>query len=68
MCWNDWAHYQCDYPAQPVLANAKVMVASSLARPGDDRGTIDGRWMSRKRAADVASRIARWQRWCSRRA
>ncbi|HEX7326633.1 MAG TPA: ricin-type beta-trefoil lectin domain protein [Rhodanobacteraceae bacterium] len=52
MGWNDWAHYQCDYTAQTVLANAKALVASGLAKAGYDRVTIDDCWMGRKRAAD----------------
>lgn len=52
MGWNDWAHYQCDYTAQTVLANAKALVTSGLAKAGYDRVTIDDCWMSRRRAAD----------------
>ena len=24
MGWNDWAHYQCDYTEQTILANARA--------------------------------------------
>ncbi|HEX7340417.1 MAG TPA: ricin-type beta-trefoil lectin domain protein [Rhodanobacteraceae bacterium] len=51
MGWNDWAHYQCDYTAQTVLANAKALVASGLAKRGYDRVTVDDCWMGRKRDA-----------------
>ncbi|MBW4052698.1 MAG: hypothetical protein HIU85_14785, partial [Proteobacteria bacterium] len=51
MGWNDWAHYQCDYTAKTIVANARVLVRSGLAARGYDTVTIDDCWMSPKRNA-----------------
>ncbi|MGH9407270.1 MAG: ricin-type beta-trefoil lectin domain protein [Terriglobia bacterium] len=51
MGWNDWAHYQCGYTAQTILANAKALVSSDLAARGYRTVTIDDCWMQRDRDA-----------------
>jgi alpha-galactosidase len=51
MGWNDWAHYQCRYTAQTVLANAKALVKTGLAAHGYDTVTIDDCWMQKDRDA-----------------
>ena len=30
MGWNDWAHYQCNFTSQTILANAKALVKTGL--------------------------------------
>jgi len=45
MGWNDWAHYQCDFTASTILANARALVGSGLAARGYDVVTIDDCWM-----------------------
>jgi alpha-galactosidase len=49
MGWNDWAHYQCDYTAATILANARALVRSGLAARGYDTVTIDDCWMRKTR-------------------
>lgn len=49
MGWNDWAHYQCDYTAKTILANAKALVRTGLAARGYDTVTIDDCWMLKTR-------------------
>lgn len=49
MGWNDWAHYQCDYTADTILANARALVESGLAARGYDVVTIDDCWMLKRR-------------------
>lgn len=49
MGWNDWAHYQCDYTAATILANARELVRSGLAARGYDTVTIDDCWMLKQR-------------------
>ena len=49
MGWNDWAHYQCDYTAATILANARALVRSGLAARGYDTVTIDDCWMLKRR-------------------
>lgn len=49
MGWNDWAHYQCDYTAATILANARALVRTGLAARGYDTVTIDDCWMTTKR-------------------
>ena len=34
MGWNDWAHYQCDFTAGTILANAHALVRTGLAGRG----------------------------------
>lgn len=49
MGWNDWAHYQCDFTAQTILANAHALVRTGLAARGYDTVTIDDCWMLKDR-------------------
>ena len=49
MGWNDWAHYQCDFNAATILANAHALVRTGLAARGYDTVTIDDCWMTAKR-------------------
>ena len=49
MGWNDWAHYQCNYTAQDILANAQALVKTGLAARGYDTVTIDDCWMQKDR-------------------
>jgi alpha-galactosidase len=49
MGWNDWAHYQCDYTAATILANARRLVKTGLAARGYDTVTIDDCWMLKTR-------------------
>ena len=49
MGWNDWAHYQCNFTAATILANARALVATGLAARGYDTVTIDDCWMMTKR-------------------
>lgn len=51
MGWNDWAHYQCGFTAQTILANAKELVKSGLAARGYNTVTIDDCWMQKDRDA-----------------
>jgi alpha-galactosidase len=52
MGWNDWAHYQCDFTADTVLANAQALVKSGLAARGYNTVTIDDCWMTAERDSD----------------
>ncbi|MGH9620999.1 MAG: ricin-type beta-trefoil lectin domain protein [Bryobacteraceae bacterium] len=49
MGWNDWAHYQCGYTAETILANAKGLVRTGLAARGYNTVTIDDCWMQKDR-------------------
>lgn len=49
MGWNDWAHYQCGFTADTILANAKALVSTGLAADGYDTVTIDDCWMQKER-------------------
>jgi alpha-galactosidase len=49
MGWNDWAHYQCDYTAADIVANARALVRTGLAARGYDTVTIDDCWMLQRR-------------------
>jgi alpha-galactosidase len=51
MGWNDWAHYQCDYTAKTILANARALVRTGLAARGYHRVTIDDCWMRKQRSS-----------------
>ncbi len=51
MGWNDWAHYQCGYNAQTILANARGLVKTGLAARGYNTVTIDDCWMQKDRDA-----------------
>jgi alpha-galactosidase len=45
MGWNDWAHYQCDFTAETILANARALVSTGLAARGYRTVTIDDCWV-----------------------
>jgi alpha-galactosidase len=45
MGWNDWAHYQCDFTAQTIVANARALAGTGLAAAGYGTVTIDDCWM-----------------------
>jgi alpha-galactosidase len=49
MGWNDWAHYECNYTADTILANARTLVSSGLAAHGYNTVTIDDCWMQKTR-------------------
>src|SRR6185437_1177882 len=49
MGWNDWAHYQCNFTAATILANARALVRTGLASRGYDTVTIDDCWMLKVR-------------------
>lgn len=51
MGWNDWAHYQCDFTAQTILANARALVKTGLSAHGYNTVTIDDCWMQKARDA-----------------
>jgi alpha-galactosidase len=51
MGWNDWAHYQCGYTAETILANAQALVKTGLAARGYNTVTIDDCWMQKDRDA-----------------
>src|SRR5579883_2239241 len=51
MGWNAWAHYECDFTASTILANARALVRSGLAARGYDVVTIDDCWMLKSRDA-----------------
>jgi len=51
MGWNDWAHYQCNFNDQTILANAKALVTSGLSKHGYNTVTIDDCWMQKTRDA-----------------
>jgi len=52
MGWNDWTHYQCDYTAQTIIANARALVKAGLASRGYNTVTIDDCWMQKSRDSD----------------
>jgi alpha-galactosidase len=51
MGWNDWAHYECNFTSQTILANANALVKSGLAARGYNTVTIDDCWMQKDRDA-----------------
>lgn len=51
MGWNDWAHYECNYNADTIVANARALVTSGLAAHGYNTVTIDDCWMQKTRDA-----------------
>ncbi len=59
MGWNTWAHYQCDYTAQTILANARALVSTGLAARGYDIVTIDDCWMQKDRDAAGNLQVSR---------
>ena len=52
MGWNDWYQYRCGVTEDDVLANAKALVSSGLAKLGYDYVNLDDCWMATTRAAD----------------
>jgi alpha-galactosidase len=52
MGWNDWYQYRCGVTEDDVLANAKALVSSGLAKLGYDYVNLDDCWMASQRAAD----------------
>lgn len=52
MGWNDWYQYRCNVTEDDVLANARALVSSGLARLGYDYVNLDDCWMAPTRAAD----------------
>ena len=55
MGWNDWAHYQCDFTADDILANAEALVKTGLSSHGYNTVTIDDCWMQKDR--DVSGNL-----------
>ena len=51
MGWNDWAHYQCSFTEQTVVANADALVTTGLAAKGYNTVTVDDCWMATSRDA-----------------
>jgi alpha-galactosidase len=49
MGWNDWAHYECNFTADTILANARALVRTGLASQGYNTVTIDDCWMQKDR-------------------
>jgi alpha-galactosidase len=52
MGWNDWYEYKCNVTQADVLANARALVRSGLARLGYDYVNLDDCWMAPTRAAN----------------
>jgi alpha-galactosidase len=52
MGYNNWSYYQCNINEGVVLAQAKALVSSGLAKKGYDTITIDDCWMAKKRTGD----------------
>jgi alpha-galactosidase len=52
MGWNDWYQYRCSITEDDVLANAKALVSSGLAKLGYNYLNLDDCWMAPQRAAD----------------
>lgn len=57
MGWNDWAHYQCDFTGDDILANAQALVKTGLASHGYNTVTIDDCWMQKDRDASGNLRV-----------
>ena len=51
MGWSAWAHYQCNYTAQTVLANARALARTGLAARGYKMVMTTECWMQKKRDA-----------------
>jgi alpha-galactosidase len=51
MGWNSWYAYRCGVTEQQVLANARVLVSSGLAKRGYRYVNVDGCWSARTRSA-----------------
>jgi Alpha-galactosidase len=52
MGYNNWSYYQCKINEDLILAQAKALVSSGLAKKGYDTITIDDCWMAKKRKSD----------------
>ena len=52
MGYNNWSYYQCNISEPVVLAQARALVSTGLAKKGYDTITIDDCWMAKDRAAD----------------
>jgi alpha-galactosidase len=52
MGWNDWYQYRCSITEDEVLANAKALVSSGLAKLGYKYLNLDDCWMAPQRAVD----------------
>jgi len=52
MGWNDWYEYGCNVTQAEVLANARALVSSGLAKLGYKYVNLDDCWMAPTRAAD----------------
>ena len=52
MGYNNWSYYQCNINESVVLAQAKALVDTGLAKKGYDTITIDDCWMAKKRNSD----------------
>ncbi|MFC6704418.1 NEW3 domain-containing protein [Flexivirga alba] len=52
MGWNDWSYYQCNIDESLIVAQAKALVSTGLAKKGYDTVTTDDCWMAGSRAAD----------------
>lgn len=52
MGYNNWSYYQCNINEDLILAQAKALVTSGLAKKGYDTITIDDCWMAKKRNSD----------------
>lgn len=51
MGWSAWAHYQCSYTAQTILANARALVRTGLVACGYTMVMATECWMKKKRDA-----------------
>lgn len=52
MGWNDWSYYQCNISQQLILAQAKALVTSGLAKKGYDTVTVDDCWLAPTRSSN----------------
>ena len=52
MGWNDWYQYRCSITEDDVLANAKALVSTGLAKLGYNYLNLDDCWMAPARASD----------------
>lgn len=52
MGYNNWSYYQCHINEEVILAQAKALVSTGLAKKGYNTITIDDCWMAKQRKAD----------------
>ncbi|HZY61911.1 MAG TPA: glycoside hydrolase family 27 protein [Edaphobacter sp.] len=52
MGYNNWSYYQCHINEDLILAQAKALVSTGLAKKGYNTITIDDCWMAKQRKAD----------------